>query len=73
MNQKFVFVLDNSRVHLGLKLQNLIEEYSIFVIYIPPYSPYLNSVEYSFNYLKKKTKKNSIHYSVYYFILIYSI
>lgn len=51
-----VLLMDNARIHHAINLQTMWEmirqAFSIDVTYLPPYSPFLNPIEYAFNFLK---------------------
>ena len=39
-----VIVMDNASIHKTFKVQEILVEYGIMVIYLPPYSPDFNPV-----------------------------
>lgn len=53
---KSLFILDNCRIHHSEKLDALWlmlnKTFGIEAVYLPPYSPFLNPIEYMFNFLK---------------------
>ena len=49
--------MDNDKVYYSHKILDLINKSLIKVLYTSPYFPYLNSVEFAFNFLKKEIKK----------------
>lgn len=52
-----VIILDNCRIHHSEKLDTLWnmanQTYGIDKLFLPPYSPFLNPIEYAFNHLKE--------------------
>lgn len=44
-----VFVMDNARIHHYKGLKELIDELKLNVLYLPPYSPFLNPIENVFS------------------------
>lgn len=51
-----VLILDNCRAH-SLSPQQIFDEYGILVLFLPPYSPFLNPIERLFSALKAKIKR----------------
>lgn len=56
-----LIVLDNAKIHHATLLEDttwklLKTSYSIDKLYLPPYSPFLNPIEYVFNSVKKQIK-----------------
>ena len=48
-NRHYLFVMDNARVHTAKKVrEQLLESYN--VLFLPPYTPYLNVKQYQFIY-----------------------
>lgn len=60
-----VIILDNCRIHhaeiLNETWRTLKEMYGIDHLFLPPYSPFLNPIEYSFNALKSKLKIQDLY------------
>ena len=52
-----VLLMDNARIHIKSELETLCEPHGVRVLFLPPYSPDLNSIELSFNELKLWMKK----------------
>lgn len=56
-----VLIIDNARIHhaetLGTVFSLLHSSLGIDVVYLPPYSPFLNPIEYAFNDLKAQVKQ----------------
>jgi len=56
-----VFILDNCKIHDAELLEGtwhlLRQTYGIEHIFLPPYSPFLNPIEYAFNDLKEAVKQ----------------
>ncbi|KAF7689077.1 hypothetical protein CDIK_2903, partial [Cucumispora dikerogammari] len=47
-----VFILDNCRIHHYLGLKETIESLNLTLLYLPPYSPFLNPIENVFSVWK---------------------
>jgi putative transposase len=47
-----ILVIDNALIHLIAGLYGIVEDASIHIEYLPPYSPDLNTIEQSLNVLK---------------------
>jgi len=60
-----VLILDNCRIHHAESLNEtwkmLKLTYGIEHIFLPPYSPFLNPIEYSFNVLKENVKSQPFY------------
>ena len=52
-----VIVLDNASFHRKSKLYCLVENTGHRIIFLPPYSPELNPIEYFWSWLKRQLKK----------------
>lgn len=52
-----VFILDNARIHHYKGLAEKIEELNIKLIYLPPYSPFLNPIENIFSVWKNTVNR----------------
>lgn len=56
------FILDNARIHHYHGLKHLIEELGLTLLYLPPYSPFLNPIENCFskwkNYVIRRQSRN---------------
>ena len=48
-----VLVMDNARIHHSLIVQEYCETIGVRVLFLPPYSPFLNPIELSFGKIKK--------------------
>lgn len=55
LNQKYMIILDNGRMHQN-RLFNKANLFFNF-LYLPPYCPYMNAVEYCFCHVKREIKK----------------
>ena len=51
-----VLILDNCRAH-DLSIQDIFDQYGIIVLFLPPYSPFLNPIERLFSAMKAKIKR----------------
>ena len=49
-----VIVMDNASFHRKKRLYELAKQYSVRIIFLPPYSPELNPIENFWHWLKKK-------------------
>ena len=58
-----LLILDNAKIHHATLLDTtwtmLKKTFDIDVLYLPPYSPFLNPIEYAFNFLKNEIKSSS--------------
>ena len=53
-----VLVLDNASIHKNGYLKRSLNRHGIKLIFLPPYSPYLNPIELDFNTIKAFVKRN---------------
>lgn len=51
--KRIVLTLDNARIHHAKKVKKYCEEHNIKLVYLPPYSPELNPIEF----LRKRIKR----------------
>jgi transposase len=68
-----VLVMDNAQIHHNEFLVNFIESIGCKVLFLPPYSPDFNPIEFAFSSIKNWLKRNRIYvenYSDPYFALI---
>ena len=56
-----ILIIDNASIHHTQAMRVWIHFCGCLVIYLPPYCPYLNLVEYVFNGVKMMEKKYEIH------------
>ena len=60
-----VLILDNAKIHHATQVQDLWDmikkAYEIEVIYLPPYSPFLNPIELAFNDIKIGVKSSQFY------------
>ncbi len=49
--------MDNWRVHLGDDIKALVESFGCSILYLPPYSPDFNPIEYLFSKIKAFIRK----------------
>ena len=54
---KLCIVLDNARIHHAKAVKARAEELDIYFIYLPPYSPDLNPIEFGWKDLKRELSK----------------
>lgn len=54
-----ILILDNAKIHMYQNLVNAVASVGAFVIFLPPYCPHLNPIEFGFAQLKKWIKKNA--------------
>lgn len=52
-----IAVLDNARIHHAKISVAYAESHNIYLVFLPPYSPHLNPIEFSWKDLKKKLNK----------------
>ncbi|KAF7685309.1 hypothetical protein CDIK_3942 [Cucumispora dikerogammari] len=52
-----IFIIDNARIHHYSGLLPIIEALRITVVYLPPYSPFLNTIENCFSKWKNEVIK----------------
>jgi transposase len=56
-----VLILDNAKIHHAKSLRPLYEmlekSYGISILFLPPYSPFLNPIEYAFSKIKEEVGK----------------
>ena len=53
-----VLVLDGASYHKSATLKRIANRYGIKIIFLPPYSPYLNPIELDFNTIKNYLKRH---------------
>jgi len=53
---KILLFLDNSAIHKKSYIYNLASEYNLCIMFNAPYSPYLNSIEFAFEHIKRKLR-----------------
>lgn len=56
-NLPIVAILDNARIHHAKISIAYAESHNIYLVYLPPYSPHLNPIEFSWKDLKKELNK----------------
>lgn len=56
-NRPIVAILDNARIHHARISVAYAGSHKIYLVYLPPYSPHLNPIEYSWKDLKKELNK----------------
>lgn len=56
-NDQFVFILDNVSIHRKNELVNICNAANIQLLFLPPYSPYLNPIERCFSQIKSYVKE----------------
>ena len=55
--EKFAFILDNAPIHRKNVLATLCINAGVVLIFLPPYSPFLNPIERCFSKIKSQVKK----------------
>jgi transposase len=58
-----VLILDNAKVHHTSAVQAAAEQAGILLVYLPPYSPMLNPVEFMFHEMKSFLRRHSLSLS----------
>ena len=53
-----VLVLDGASYHKSPSFKSIMDFYGIKIIFLPPYSPYLNPIELDFNTVKQYVRRN---------------
>lgn len=56
-NERFVFIMDNAKIHKKDELTEICINNNILLLFLPPYSPYLNPIERCFSKVKSYVKK----------------
>lgn len=54
-----IVVLDNAKIHMYPELEQEIHQCGALLIYLPPYCPHLNPIEFAFGSLKKWIQKHA--------------
>ena len=54
LNDTYVVILDNVPFHKSAKTRQLIQACGATLLFLPPYSPALNSIEHDFANIKKR-------------------
>ena len=55
-NEKFIFIADNASIHKVRNIRELVEAVGFILLFLPPYSPFLNPIENSFSKWKGHVK-----------------
>jgi transposase len=55
-----VLIMDNARIHLGGRLQELCNTRGVLLKYLPPYSPDMNPIEKVFSVMKSQIKQRNL-------------
>jgi transposase len=55
-----VLIMDNARIHLGGRLQELCDARGVLLKYLPTYSPNLNPIEKVFSVMKSQIKRRNL-------------
>lgn len=56
---KAVLIMDNVQFHKNIEIRNLIEAENYELLFLPPYSPFLNPIENMFSKWKEITKRSN--------------
>jgi transposase len=59
--QNWVLVVDNAQIHKSALVKTVIEKMNLNLIYLPPYSPFLNPCENCFSVIKGKLARQTFH------------
>ena len=52
-----VLVLDNASIHKGGRIESLVSTAGCRILYLPPYSPDLNPIEFAWAFVKGQVRK----------------
>ena len=52
-----IIILDNAKIHKAKIIQDYCQENKIILVYLPPYSPNLNPIEFMWKDLKRRLSK----------------
>ena len=52
-----IIILDNAKIHKAKIVQEFCQENKIILVYLPPYSPNLNPIEFMWKDLKKRLSR----------------
>lgn len=52
-----IVLIDNARIHMYEKLEEIISSRGALLFFLPPYSPHINPIEYGFSLVKRFIKK----------------
>jgi transposase len=55
-------IMDNASFHKGGRIEQLIQEAGAHLLYLPPYSPDLNSIEKCWSWLKSRIRNKLAHF-----------
>lgn len=58
-----VWIMDGARIHTDAHLVSYLRSLGIIVIFLPPYCPFYNPIEFIFGYMKDKMRKLSMNSS----------
>ena len=53
-----IVIIDNAKIHQYVELHQAVESRGAVLIWLPPYSPQLNPIEYAFSLLKRYLQKH---------------
>ena len=56
LGPRLVLILNNMSIYKLTRLQELCEEYSVLLKFLPPYSPDFNPIEATFNNIRRELK-----------------
>ena len=56
-NEKYVFIMGNVKFHKTIEVKEIFEQYECELLYLPPYSPFLNPIENMFSKWKEYIKR----------------
>ena len=55
---KSIVIIDNARIHMYEKLEEIIHSRGALLFFLPPYCPHLNPIEYGFSFVKRYIQKH---------------
>lgn len=58
-----VWILDGARIHCDRHIIEYLRSLGIYVVFLPPYTPFFNPIEFIFGYCKKKLQRNYVENS----------
>jgi DDE superfamily endonuclease len=54
-----ILIIDNARIHMYAELEKVIHERGAILLFLPPYSPHLNPIEFAFGRLKSWIQRHA--------------
>lgn len=56
-NERIIYIVDNAKIHHAKKVKAYCDSHKIFLVYLPPYSPDLNPIEFTRKSYKREYRK----------------